>query len=212
LDSGKSFELERQSGYSRLVLHPSLNAYHWSDIEQSTAEILKNLESTKGSAVIVDLSPLDYLGSAQVTLLVRVWKAVKSGEGRMVVLVTAPVVRDVLNTAGLSSIWNFADSLPDAYQTLGLQVDGRPRMSLLGPIIGLVALAGALTAVCASYTKTGGLNARTALIMALSCSAVALAAGMWTIARGTGMRRGLGVGMVLASAVLAAVQVLHAPK
>src|SRR5262249_33257381 len=103
LDSGKSFELDRRPGYARLVISPELNAFHWADVERSAVEILTAVETPKASAVIIDLSRLDYLGSAQLTLLVRVWKAIKAGGGRMVVLSSAPVVREVLNTAGLGA-------------------------------------------------------------------------------------------------------------
>jgi anti-anti-sigma factor len=212
LDSGKSFELERRTGYARLVLSPNLNAFHWADVERSAAEILTAIETTKASAVIVDLTPLDYLGSAQLTLLVRVWKAIKAGGGRMVVLSNAPVVREVLNTAGLGALWEFADSLPAAYETIGLQPDGRPRMSMIWPTIGLVALTGALAGFCATQLKAGGLDARLSLIVQLCCSAVALPSGLWTMIRGSGARRGLGIGMVLASALLAAVEFLQAPR
>jgi anti-anti-sigma factor len=212
LNSGKSFELEHGAGFSRLALGPELNAYHWEEIERSAAEILTGLETAKTQAVIMDLSPLDYLGSAQVALLVRIWKAIKARNGRMVVYVTAPVVKEVLSTAGLAALWQFFDTLPEAYQGLGLQIDGRPRMSIAWPIVGLIALAGAVAGLCASLMKSDALDARMSLVVQLTCSAVALAAGLWTVVRGTGVRRGLGIGMVLASALLAVVEVLKAPR
>jgi anti-anti-sigma factor len=212
LNSGKSFELEHGVGFSRLALSPELNAYHWEEIERSAAEILTGLETAKTQAVIMDLSPLDYLGSAQVALLVRIWKAIKARNGRMVVYVTAPVVKEVLSTAGLAALWQFFDTLPDAYQGLGLQLDGRPQMSIAWPIVGSVALAGAVAGLCASLSKSDALDSRMSLIVQLSCSAVALAAGLWIVVRGTGAKRGLGIGMVLASALLAVVEVLKAPR
>ncbi|MSR56180.1 MAG: anti-sigma factor antagonist [Planctomycetaceae bacterium] len=212
MDASQSFSLERHSEFARLAISPELNAFHWADVERSAAAILTALEAAKVPAVIVDLSSLEYLGSAQVTLLVRVWKAIKTWEGRMVVLVTAPVVREVLKTAGLTTLWEFADSNAAAYDALGLQSDGRPRMSMTLPIVGLVALAGGLAGVCASLLKTEGLDSRVSLIVQLCCSAVALAAGLWTIIRGTGFKRGLGVGMVVASALLAVVEAIQAPR
>lgn len=210
MDTGKSFDLERHPGFARLVLNPNLNAYHWADIERSAAEILTALESAKATAVIVDLSPLDYLGSAQLTLLVRVWKAIKAGGGRMVVLVTAPVVREVLNTAGLSNLWEFSDSLATAYQTLGLQKDGRSRMDGLWPGVGFLALAGAVAGLAASLLKIGNLDPRVSLIVQLAFSGAALAVGIWMIVGAAGMRRKMGVGMVAAAVLLMIVGVLNA--
>lgn len=212
MSTGKSFELEHKSGYARLALYPELNAYHWADIEKSATEILGAIEESKGEPVIVDLSPLDYLGSAQVALVVRVWKAIKAGDGKMVVLVTAPVVNEVLKTAGLASIWTFADTLPAAYEALQLQSDGRPQMSMWLPIVGLVALAGAGAGLAATLMKTQGLDQKVSLYLQLGCSAVAFVAGLVTIIRGTGAKRGLGVSMVVISVLLAFVEVLKAPK
>jgi anti-anti-sigma factor len=207
LDSGKSFDLERHPGFARLALNPNLNAYQWADIERSAAEILSALESAKAKGVIVDLSSLDYLGSAQLTLLVRVWKAIKAGGGRMVVLVTAPVVREVLNTAGLSTLWEFSDSLSDAYQKLGLQHDGKSRWSTILPIVGILALGGQ----CALMMKVVNPEVRLSLISQLGCAAVALAAGLFMIMRGAGLRKGLGIGIVVAGVVLMVIGVLKAP-
>lgn len=211
LDAGKSFELERRAGFARLAISPNLNAFHWADVERSAAEILAALESSKAGAVIVDLSTLDYLGSAQLTLLVRVWKAIKAGQGKMVVLSSAPVVREVLNTAGLGALWEFADTLPSAYQVVGLQSDGRTRMSIVWPIIGIVALTGALAGLCASLFAEG-IDSRVSLIIQLGFSAIALISGTWIVIRGSGARRGLGVCMVVAGALLAVVEFLHVPR
>src|SRR5262249_40132477 len=139
-DSVKSFEYERHTAYSRLTLSAELNAFHWDDIQRSAAEIISELERARPSAVIVDLSLLDYLGSAQLTLLVRIWKAIKGYSGRMVVEVKGQVVREVLKTAGLLTVWELASSRSDAFQRLGLQADGRQPMAAAVPVMGLIAL------------------------------------------------------------------------
>lgn len=212
LETAKPYDLDRQTGYVRLTLSPNLNAFHWADVERSGSDILKGLQEPAARAVIIDLSALDYLGSAQLTLLVRVWKTIQERSGRMAVLVTAPVVREVLKTAGLSSLWEIVETRGEAFSSLGLQADGRPRMPMTWPIIGLVALAGALAGLCASVMKAEGIDARISLVVQLACSAVALASGLWTVIRGSGARRGLGVGMVVASALLAVVEVLQTPR
>ncbi|MFN0053357.1 MAG: STAS domain-containing protein [Planctomycetales bacterium] len=212
MEPGKLYEMQQHRGYVRVTISPQLNAFQWADVERCGAEILKTIETKKSQPVLVDLSSLDYLGSSQVALLVRLWKAIKAAQGKMVVLVTTPVVRDVLQTAGLAALWDFAESPAGAYHLLGLQADGRPRMSLAWPIVGMVALAGALAGLCASLLNAEGLDAKLSLTLQLSCSAVALLTGLWTVVRGTGLRRGLGVGMVIASALLAVVEVFQAPR
>ncbi|MGQ0636886.1 MAG: STAS domain-containing protein [Planctomycetaceae bacterium] len=209
MDAGKPFEFERQSGYSRLTLQPELNAFRWEDIEKSAAGILGELDASKPPALIVDLSPLDYLGSAQVTLLVRIWKGVKAYTGRMVVLAPAPVVREVLNTAGLNALWEFADTRQEALEVLDLQSDGRPRLATIWTIVGLVALAVAVGFLGVSFWRAHAIHPTVSLAVQLGCLAVALGFGLWTAIGATGLRRGVGVGLVVASAVLAIAGVLN---
>lgn len=212
MDTAKPYEFERRAAYTRLTLSADLNAFHWEDLQRSAAEILTEFEKSKPKAVIVDLSLLNYLGSAQLTVLVRIWKVLKGTNGRMIVELKGPVVREVLKTAGLLNVWEFAESRPAAFQLLGLQPDGRTKLPLVLPLIGMVALVAALAALCLSIWRTGIIDARTALILQLSCSALALGAGLWTAIRGSGVHRGLGAGMVVASTLLAVAVVMYQPR
>lgn len=204
MDADKSFEIESTPAYTRLTLDAKLNAFHWGDIEQSAVQILSALERAQSRFIIVDLSTLDYLGSAQLTLLLRVWKSIKARDGRLIVQVTAPVVREVLRTAGLQSLWEFTETREGAFRVLGLRPDGKRRMSLALPIVGCLALAAALSLVCVSRWKATVLESKVSLVLVLASSAVALAAGLWTVVRGSGLRRGMGAGIMIAGALLAA--------
>jgi anti-anti-sigma factor len=212
LDVAKSYEFERQPAFTRLALRAELNAFHWEDLQRSAQEILAELENGGHRVVIVDLTPLDYLGSAQLTLLVRVWKLLKGRKARMIVELKSPVVREVLKTAGLLNVWEVADSHAGACQLLGLAADGRRKMSLAVPVIGLVALIGAVAGASLSIWRSKSFDPQIMLIAELGFSAVALGAGLWTAIRGSGGRRGLGVGVVLASALLAVGVVLIQPR
>lgn len=206
MDAGKSFELELRRGYSRLALHPNLNAFRWEEVEQSAARILGEIDALNSPAVIVDLSPVDYLGSAQLTLLVRIWKSIKARDGRMVVHVTAPVVREVLNTAGLNSLWELVETHTAAVEALGLNSDGRPHMSSAWPVFGVIALLVALGACGLTFWRPGTIRPQVLMGLQLGCSALALVAGLVTAMRGAGFRRGVGVALVLTSACLAVVE------
>ena len=213
MDATKSFEFDRHPEYTRLALGADLNAFHWEDLQRCAQEILKELESGKHKVVIVDLAQLNYLGSAQLTLLVRIWKIIKGRDGRMIVELKGPVVREVLKTAGLLNVWEVVDSPAAAYQLLGLEPDGRRKMSLYLPVTGLVALAAAFAGVCVTmFFKVGGLDPRVILIGQLACAAIALGAGLWTTIRASGARRGLGAGLVVASALVAVAIVFNHPR
>jgi hypothetical protein len=162
--------------------------------------------------VIVDLTTLDYLGSAQLTLLVRIWKAIKEYNGRMVVELKGAVVREVLKTAGLLNVWDVAESREAAFALLGLAPDGRRKVSLTLPTIGLIALTAALAGVCLTIWRSNLVDARIALGGQLACAGIALVAGLWTSIRGWGARRGLGAAMVVSSAVLAVTIVFNHPR
>lgn len=213
MSAEKSFEIECTPAYARLGLDAQLNAFHWADIERSATEILAALEAGKARFVIVDLSTLDYLGSAQVALLLRVWKSVKARDGKLIVQVTAPVVREVLKTAGLTALWEFTETREGAFQILGLRPDGRRKRSLSAvlPIVGCLALAAALGLVCISIWKATLVDSKVSLAAVLSCSAVALAAGLWTAVRGGGLRRVMGAGMIVAGLLLAAAGYFNSP-
>ena len=85
MDAARPFEFERQPGYARLTLGAQLNAFQWEDLQRSSQQILGELEGGRQHAVVVDLTQLDYLGSAQLTVLVRIWKLIKEHGGRMIV-------------------------------------------------------------------------------------------------------------------------------
>jgi anti-anti-sigma factor len=212
VDAAKSFEFERHPGYSRLTLGPQLTAFHWEDLQRSSQEILGELQSGRHRTLIVDLTQLDYLGSAQLTVLVRIWKVIKERSGRMIVEVKGPVVREVLKTAGLLNVWELAESRTGAFQMLGLQADGQRQMSLVPPAIGVAALAAAFAGAALTIWRADAVDARAVLAGQLACSAIALGTGLWTAIRGSGFRRGLGAGMVVLSALVAVAVVFHHPR
>jgi anti-anti-sigma factor len=211
LTLGTSYDFERQRCYTRFALRPGLNAFHWEDVEKSADQMLANLNSAGAQPVIIDLTPLDYLGSAQLALLVRLWKAIRERQGQMVVEVTAPVVREVMKTAGLHTLWQFTESRVDSFRALGLQDDGRPKLSLIWPTVGLVALVGAAVGLYVSLAHSDLLDGRDSLYVQLGLSAVAVVTGTWTAIRGAGARHGLGIGMAVAGAILAVVELIRQP-
>src|SRR3954470_24258916 len=84
-------------GLATLVLTPQLSEIDWGEVELVGAEILQQLGQVQPPPnVLIDLSSLDYMGSSQVALIVRVWKSISSHNRKLVVQVTHPVVLEVL--------------------------------------------------------------------------------------------------------------------
>jgi len=196
--TGLPIEFESKHGCGRLTLAPEVNSSPWDVVEKSGTEVIEQVNSQKVSSLIVDLSPLNYLGSAQVALLVRVWKALSAKNGKMVVEVTSPVVRDVLRTAGLSRLWPFAESRADAYALLGINPEGSRITHPAWAIIGGLAAVAALVFTALGQFRPEVLDPAIAGWSAIGAAGVSALAGSYTAWRSRGAQRVMGVVMLLA--------------
>ncbi|MEZ6046837.1 MAG: STAS domain-containing protein [Planctomycetaceae bacterium] len=119
--STNPYVFEQGNGYSVITLTPQLNDAQWSDIEQVGSDLLVQLKDHKSPAFVVDLSSLNYMGSAMVALIVRLWKSVKDEKGRMVVVNREKLVYEVLELAGLHKIWIIVETREEALKKLGFR-------------------------------------------------------------------------------------------
>lgn len=122
------FRLIQEESVCTLELLPELNKVQWSEIDSIGSEVLSSLESRKHPHVIVDLSALNYMGSAMVALIVRVWKAASSRKGKLSVVCPHPIVKEVLQLAALDKHWTITDSMEQARLSVG--ASKRPPSSL----------------------------------------------------------------------------------
>lgn len=121
MDSLESpFQFERQPTHGILSLNPLINDGQWGTVTEVGNEILAQLETMLAPALVIDLSRLNYIGSSQVALLVRVWKSLRKLQGRMAVECPCEMVREILCTAGLRSLWEIADTRDAALIAVGV--------------------------------------------------------------------------------------------
>jgi len=154
VDSSEApYRFEDRETYSVLALYPLINEGQWGNVSEVGGEIVGRLKSLRSPALVIDLSPLEYMGSAQVALLVRIWKSLKQINGRMVVQCPGEMVREVLALAGLKSLWNIVDTREAALQSLSISeyssggFGGASRAgSMMGNFLFLLALLGTSTA------------------------------------------------------------------
>lgn len=202
VDSSEApYRFEMLDSYSVLSFYPLINEGQWGNVSEVGTEILNRLETIRSPAVVVDLSPLDYMGSAQVALLVRIWKSLKKMQGKMVVQCPGAMVREVLTIAGLKSLWNIVETREAALKSLNVSersvtlssATGAP--SSLGTLMTLIALVGAAGAVAVLIMKMQGsaANKIALLIMEISFAQVGLIAGLGGAFFGRGLWRGLGL-------------------
>jgi anti-anti-sigma factor len=158
-----AFQLETVRHVTVVSLLPGLNEIPWSDIEQVGSQVLTHVGKSAQPSVLVDLCHLDYMGSAQVALVVRIFKAIKERGGKLIVSNRHPMVLEVLSLAGLNKLWTIVDSRAIGLKQLGVTEspvtsDGAASNadsshfgfavgSLLGLLVGLVGLGLAMTGV-----------------------------------------------------------------
>ncbi|WP_459558091.1 STAS domain-containing protein [Lacunimicrobium album] len=113
-----SYDFQKYDNFIQLTLNPPLSDAPWGDIDDLGKNVLNELETARTPSVLVDLSPLTYMGSAVVALLVRIWKATKGKSGEMVVLCSHPMVLKVISLAGLDKVWRITPNVETAYKEL----------------------------------------------------------------------------------------------
>lgn len=112
------FRSER--GHCVIELHQSMSEASWAEIEQLGATIVGQLSETRRPNCLVDLTHLEYMGSAMVAFVVRLWKAIREHGGQMVVVSGNEFVLQVLSLAGLDKVWTIVPSESAALQKLGV--------------------------------------------------------------------------------------------
>lgn len=123
-DPDAPFRFTQEGNVSVLVLLPELNKVQWGEIDSIGNRVLNSLESKTSPSMIVDLSQLNYMGSAMVALIVRVWKATVAKKGKLSVICPHAEVREVLQVASLDKHWAIVDTLEEARTSLGVSWNG----------------------------------------------------------------------------------------
>ncbi len=113
------FRFTQEGNLSILTLLPELNNVQWGEIDAIGTQVLSSLESQAHPLLIVDLSPLSYMGSAMVALIVRAWKATQPKKGKICVICPHASVREVLKLAALDKVWDIVDDMDEARALVG---------------------------------------------------------------------------------------------
>jgi anti-anti-sigma factor len=192
------YHFEAAVGYSVVTLHPVLNDSQWADIERVGNEVCEKYNTGSAKSVMVDLTELNYMGSAMVALIVRLWKSVKEKNGKMVVVNNNEMVYEVLKLAGLHKVWTIVDSREEGFSKLG--VSGNVGSGLSGGgsgsgllIVGVVALVGAIAGLLMLTQGKG--DPKVALMINVVCSLVSLVVGMMLIMKHTDFKQKVGIGI-----------------
>jgi len=214
--SESPYRFEQTDGCAVISLLPELNEAQWADIEKVGNDLLSRLNSVQSPAFLVDLTSLNYMGSAMVALIVRLWKSAKERNGNMVVVNRHELVFEVLKLAGLTKLWTIVDSREKAMAELGVSgggvfstAQGGPGLLILGGIAVVGAIAGLALQLSGSDAGAGG---KIAQAIEFGFAALGLVAGtMLMVREETSMRRNVGVFVLVACVVVVLAGILMAP-
>lgn len=202
---GQIYGFEQHSEHGLLVLKPPMNDAQWSEIEKAGDEVLHELEAVNTPNLIVDLSELDFIGSAMVALVVRIWKIVKGKKAQMVVVNRNPMVLEVFKISKLDNVWTIVEYREDAMFELGVSDEAKTqkRESKFAAIVAIVTAIGGGVALGIHRASPGLLGEQVVQILAFGLSGLGILLGMWLLFMGIGSRRAVGaVAMIISLAVL----------
>lgn len=187
------YKFESADRYSVISLLPALNNAAWSDIEQRGSEILEQLEDRGKCPIVIDLSPLDYMGSAMVALIVRIWKWAETQSIQMIVINDDATVHEVMEIAGLTKVWNVVSTREQAV----VQFDSSVRRVVSEQAPVWLTLTAALAAIAAAIffllDRSDIVNHRIALPVKFGGLAYGIIVGTLSAVRGRGIWRAIGI-------------------
>lgn len=74
-------------------------------LDQEFMEILDCVRSDPATECLVDLAQASYFGSTMLAGMIRLWRTMPAGTGRLALCNVSLIERDVLNVTRLDSVW-----------------------------------------------------------------------------------------------------------
>ena len=98
-------EFSRQRDVTIVELGPSYESLDDRILEEIRGALLSEASKADPPPMVLDLSGTNYIGSAFIELLVRVWKRLTERGGTMVLCGLRPFCAEVLRVTGLDHLW-----------------------------------------------------------------------------------------------------------
>jgi anti-anti-sigma factor len=187
------YKFDYWMSHGQLRLLPGLNAVPWNDIEKIGTQVLSEVEGKPASGFLIDLSALDYIGSAVVALVVRIWKAVKKEDGKVAVICDNRMVLEVIKIAGLDKVWTIVPTKEAGLKLLGVNEGAGG-----GSALWILALASAITAVVAAGLYVArSIDPEVAQAVVYGAAGGAVLLGLLSVAMLRGAGRWIGLGSMI---------------
>jgi anti-anti-sigma factor len=208
-DANPWYQLDVTKSHAVVTFAPAISRAAWTEVQQVGNDLLTALNEKGAGAWVVDLSGLDYMGSALVACVVRVWKGVQEQGGRFVVVCGGGMPRDVINLSGLDRVWTLVQTQREGLERLGV-VQPRDARGFVLAAAGLAAMlvaAGAVWLLQRDESSRSSLGLAAALFAGAGCAVVLGAVA--AIASRSRLNRALGVLACVGGGALAGVGGLH---
>ena len=197
----ESCKLESFPTHTYVQILPTLNESGWDIIEERGSQVITALGQRDTPACLVDLSELNYMGSSLVAFIVRIWKATKAGNGKLVLVCPNSGVREVIELAGLDKVWLIYDESDDALAALGVS---HARMTTAAsPWSIWVGAAAILLAIVATVLPLiAGVSPEVSMPVFWALSGLTVLSGLYTLVRSAGHQRAAGLMITVTGVVL----------
>jgi anti-anti-sigma factor len=116
LPTSTSVVFRREWRETTLILHAAgpLGSLHENEIDREMAELISLLNGKGPFAVVIDLAHSDYLGTALLGALVKLWKRISQQKGNMAMCNVSDQVYQVLRITKLHAVWPICYTREDA--------------------------------------------------------------------------------------------------
>jgi anti-anti-sigma factor len=116
--AGGIFEIEQQDDTIIVVPTVDLRELVYRRIEEGAKQILDHLNGTGIKNVVLDFHKTDYYGSTALGFFVKLWKRVRSCDGRMAFCNVSAHEKEILQVTRLDQLWPIYSSRNKALEAV----------------------------------------------------------------------------------------------
>ncbi|MDB5353284.1 MAG: hypothetical protein JWN86_4531 [Planctomycetota bacterium] len=116
--SSDAFTLERHGDVTVILTSPVLETMEPGLLSGASTLLLDAMRRDPCPQLVVDLSQLQYFGSAFLALLIRCWKLATTRGGAMVLAGVSDRAKDLLHMTSLDTVWPIYADVREAIEVL----------------------------------------------------------------------------------------------
>lgn len=115
----QSFRIERHGEVALVIPSSRAEEMHEALIHQAAKMVVNSLKEDPPSAIVVDLSQVNYVGSVFVSFLLKLHMLAKKQESELVLAGPSEPARELFHILDLETLWAIYDTPKEALDALG---------------------------------------------------------------------------------------------